>query len=82
MSCDSIRARHVSGPARIVFITFDRGRPEQLWYYIGNGMTGTVVRADCFAGLSDVHLVQRFPEEGLKVLEAEVAAGSDIALHR
>jgi hypothetical protein len=82
LSCDYMKARHVSGPARIVFMTFDKGRPEDLWSYKGNGLTGDLVRVDCFAGLSGARVVQRFPDEGLKVLEAEVAAGSDIVLHR
>ncbi len=82
LSCVSMRARHVTGPARIVFVTFERGRPEDLWYYRGNDISGSIFRAECLDGLSGVHVVQRFPDEGLKVLEAEVAAGSDIVLHR
>jgi hypothetical protein len=81
LSCETIQARHISGPARIVIVTFEKGRSEDL-YYTGNGITGTVLPADCLAGLSDVRVVQSFPDEGLKVLEAEVAAGTNIALRR
>jgi hypothetical protein len=60
----------------MVILTFDKGQPQALWYY----STSQPQRADCFERLPDLHLLQRFPEEGLKVLETRVPAGMRIIL--
>jgi hypothetical protein len=60
----------------MVILTFDEGQPQALWY-ASNSQNR---RADCFERLPDLHLLQSFPEEGLKVLEARVPVGMRIIL--
>ena len=71
---------YMSGPASIVILTFDEGQPLDLWYYSGNGIGGSHLRANCFERLSDLNVLRRFPEEGIKVLEARVGAGERVIL--
>ena len=75
------QATSLSGPARIVMLTFDDGGPQELWDYAGDA-TGRSwhQRVDCFDGLLDLHLLQRFPEEGVKVLETYVPADRCVRL--
>jgi hypothetical protein len=80
LDCIGLKATYLSGPARIVIHSFDDGRPQDLWYYVGNGITGAKVRADCFERLPNLKILQRFPEEGVKVLEARVGAGELVIL--
>jgi hypothetical protein len=80
LSCGRLRATYLSGPARIVILTFDHGQPQELWYYVGNNISGSRLRADCFERLPDLNVLQRFPEEGVKVLEARVGAGRRVVL--
>ena len=68
---------YISGPARVLIHSFDDGQPQELWYYAS---TGRHQRSNCFERLPDVHLLQRFPAEGFKVLEASVAEGQRISL--
>ena len=75
-SCGSLQTKYLSGPARLVILTFDEGGLQALWYY----SNGQHQRADCFERLPDLHLLQRFPEEGLKVLETRVPAGMRVIL--
>jgi hypothetical protein len=75
-SCGRLPAKSLSGPARMIMLTFDEGQPQALWYTAN----GQLQRADCFEQLPDLHLLQRFPEEGLKVLEARVPAGMRVIL--
>jgi hypothetical protein len=60
----------------MVILTFDEGQPQALWYYSNSQHQ----RADCFERLPDPHLLQRFPEDGLKKLEARVPAGMRVIL--
>jgi hypothetical protein len=60
----------------MVILTFDEGQPQALWY----NSNGQHQRADCFERLPGFHLLQRFPEEGLKVLETRVPAGMRVIL--
>jgi len=80
LSCDALRASSVSGPSRLVIVSFDKGAPEDLWYYDGNAESGRFFRADCFERLPHREIRQRFPEEGIKVLEARVDAGQQVIL--
>jgi hypothetical protein len=80
LSCEGLKATHLTGPARFIIITFDEGGPEELWYYMGNGITGGIFRADCFKALPEVRVLRHFPTEGLKVLEARVLATEDVSL--
>jgi hypothetical protein len=75
------QAKSLSGPARIVILTFDDGGPQELWDYAGDATgRGWHQRVDCFDRLLDLHLLQRFPEEGVKVLETRVPADRRIML--
>jgi hypothetical protein len=81
LSCEALVADHVNGPATIVILTFDVGRDEDLWYF-SRSAAGNHRRAGCFERLPGVHLVGRFPAEGVKVLEAHLATGERVALNR
>jgi hypothetical protein len=80
LSCPQLQADRVSGPAHLIVLTFDRGEPHQLWYYSGTQLRGSILPSECFQRLPDLQIVQRFPDEGLKVLEARVAAGQHVVL--
>jgi hypothetical protein len=84
LNCQRLQATYLSGPARIIILTFDDGRPLELWYPVGcmNGMNDKCesLRADCFERLPDLKLLQRFPEERVKVLETRVPAGMRVNL--
>ena len=74
--CKNLQATYLSGPAHIVILTFDNGGPQELWYYRGDAKGSLEPgRADCAERLPDLKLLQRFPEEGVKVLEARLPAG-------
>jgi hypothetical protein len=72
LTCPLLKAKYLDGPARIVILTNDAGESQALWYFRQ--------RADCFEQLPTRHLLQRFPEEGLKVLETRVPAGMRVIL--
>ena len=78
--CSSFK--YLSGPARLVFLTYDAGEPHELWRHGPAYADGSVAhqRVDCFEGLLDLSLLQRFPEEGVKVLEARVPADMRVLL--
>lgn len=80
LSCPLLQAKYVTGPVEIVLQSFDRGEPSELWYYDGNGLTGGLHRSDCFERLPGLRVVQRFPDEGLKVMEARVDSGQRVVL--
>jgi len=80
LSCPMLEAERVTGPAHLIILTFDQGAPDQLWFYAGTGLGGGVLPSDCFQRLPGLRLVQRFPVEGLKVLEARVPAGQRVVL--
>jgi hypothetical protein len=81
LNCDAWQPAYIDGPASLVILTFDQGNPHDLWYYRGNAAAGSLWRARCFEPLaSRLDLVQRFPEEGLKVLQARVGTGERIIL--
>jgi hypothetical protein len=75
------QAKSLSGPARIVMLTLDDGGPQELWSYESHA-TGRSwhQRVDCFDGLLDLYLLQRFPEGGVKVLETRVPADRRVML--
>jgi hypothetical protein len=81
LNCEAVQARYLSGPARVVILTFDEGGPKELWYYmLGDDLRSEHRRADCFERLPDLNLLQRFPDEGVKVLEARVLADARVIL--
>lgn len=81
LNCQWLKATYLSGPAHIVILTFDHGGPQELWYPAGciNDKCERQ-RADCFERLPDLKLLQRFPEEHVKVLETRVPAGMRVNL--
>jgi hypothetical protein len=82
LDCTRWNATRVTGPARVVVLTFNLGEAEQLWYYDGNFLTysGTY-RANCAEQLlPGLKLLKQFPDEGVKVLEARIPAGEQIVL--
>jgi hypothetical protein len=80
LNCEAWQSAYIDGPASLVILTFDKGNPRDLWYYVGN-VSGSFRRAHCFERLAArLDLVQRFPDEGLKVLQARVGAGERIIL--
>jgi hypothetical protein len=81
LDCQAVPATYLSGPAHIVVLTSDHGGPQELWYPTGciNNKCERL-RADCFERLPDLKLLQRFPEEGVKVLETRVPAGIRVNL--
>jgi hypothetical protein len=80
LDCDALQPAYVDGPATFVILTIDRGNPGDLWYWRGNAVAGSLRRAQCFERLGRLEMVQRFPEEGMKVLRANVGAGEQIIL--
>jgi hypothetical protein len=79
VDCNYWKASFINGPAHIVILSADIGRPEQAWYYGGGS---SFVHADCVARLPGVRLVRRFPGEGVKVMEAQIDAGTRVVLDR
>ena len=77
LRCWDLHPEYLTGPARIIILTFDLGEPQELWYFSVDGTK----RADCFEQLPDLQLLNRFPDEGgVKVLEARIAAGRRVTL--
>jgi hypothetical protein len=72
LSCS--RASHLTGPAHLVFLTDNEGEPEDLW------SSDPPPHAECFKALPSRRLLQRFPQERLKVVESRVPAGVRIML--
>ena len=71
LNCENLQQPgYIDGPASLVILTFDQGNPRDLRHYRGNATTGSLRRAERLERLSGRDLVQRFPEEGLKVLRA------------
>jgi hypothetical protein len=80
-NCGGSELRYFEGPVRILIFTFDEGEPDQVWRYNGNSTLGFRSRAACFERLPGRHLLRRFPDEGMKLLEATVARGQRISLN-
>src|SRR5215510_2653976 len=57
LNCSYSQATYINGPAHIVFLTSDKGGPQELWVYIGraNG-GGGLYPTDCFERLPDLKL--------------------------
>jgi hypothetical protein len=80
-NCGGSEPRYFEGPVRILILTFDEGAPDEVWGYRGNSTFGFRSRAPCFDRLPGRRLVRRFPDEGMKLLEASVAPGQRISLN-
>jgi hypothetical protein len=79
LNCEYLQPASIytTGPARILIHSFDDGEAHELWYF---GVNGRHEPARCFDRFTRVQLLQRFPHEGLKVLEARVAEGQRVVL--
>ena len=75
--CDSVWVMRVTGPVRLMILAADLGGPLQELYFDASLEQG---RAECYERLPPFDLVQRFPDEGLKLLHVEIPAGVRIAL--
>jgi hypothetical protein len=75
----TFRASYVSGPARILIVALDPlgGRGEDLFLFTA---WAKPERADYLERLPDLRLLARFPEENIKILEANVPAGMLVTL--
>jgi len=76
-----LRATYVSGPARILIAIQDHA-PGALTAVAWYGHYDKRWTADYFQNLSDVRLLQTFPKEEIRVVEALVADGDRIALKK
>src|SRR5262245_22341891 len=76
--CDPFLFSRLTGPAKMLLFVADRGGPLQELYWFEGSREPT--RAHCYERLPPFQLVQRFPEEGLKLLEVEIPDGMRVAL--
>lgn len=80
----SLRASYVTGPAHILIVTVDPpgAAPDAIYAEYWPGYKEKLRPVNYFEHLPDLHLLRRFPEENVKVLEARIPDGSRIALNR
>ena len=78
-SLEGLRASYVSGPARILIMAGESPfeEPVEALYSLGK-----IRRVGYFEDFPDLHLLKRFPEEHVKILEARIPDGSRIPLNR
>jgi hypothetical protein len=76
-SCPKLAASHLTGPAQLLVLAEYRGEDQR--FYWSNGVTAPQF-AKCFSRLPRLNVVQRFPDEGLYVLQGTVAPGTRVAL--
>ena len=76
---EGLRASYVSGPARILIMAGESPfeEPVEALYSLGK-----IRRVGYFEDFPDLHLLKRFPEEHVKILEARIPDGSRIPLNR
>jgi hypothetical protein len=76
-----LQASYVTGPASVLIAVQDfwEGSLSEVSWYMHYG---NIRRGDYFRDLPGLHLVQTFPEEGIKILEASVPAGARIDLYK
>jgi hypothetical protein len=75
--CARLRATHVSGPARVIVLARDHGGPPEELQWSG---PHRLQRVDCLERLPALRLIQRFPDEQLKVMEARIPQGVRVEL--
>jgi hypothetical protein len=73
-----LKSTYVTGPAEIFVVAWDAGGADKDLYW--RIVDGAPRRSEELAGLNNFHLVQRFPAEQMKILEAEVPASTRIGL--
>ena len=76
---EDLNSPSVSGPTRILIFVVEpfEGPVEAVYWLDGHGQPQP---ANNFAGVSDLHLLKRFPEEKIKILELRVPAGTRTTL--
>lgn len=77
--CEKLQASYVSGPAHILITASDLGGPLQELHWFST--TGKPLRVDCFETLPDLHLLTKFPDEKVKILETWIPDGSRVFLN-
>ena len=77
-SCRALRATHLTGSARLLVLATDPPGDRQEFYW-STGF-GQPRHADCFDRLPPLRLIQRFPDEGLEILEGAVPDGVRVTL--
>jgi hypothetical protein len=75
--CEQLRASYVNGPARLILFVTDTGGPVNEVEVSRRNRAGT---SECLDKLPDLKLVRQFPDEQMKVLEAEIPAGRRVQL--
>ena len=80
VDCDDVL--DASGPATVIIHTFDLGRPEEVWSTDGTAFVGKNIPESCWSVLPNLRLLEHFPDEGLKVLEARIDANQHLVLRR
>jgi len=76
---EDLRSSYVTGAARIVILAEESAPSADTslqWYR----SWGKAVPAHYFESVPGLHLLRRFPEENIKILEAEIPAGTKIEL--
>jgi len=77
-SCRALKATHVTGPARLLVLATEQHQERREFYWATT--FGEPRHADCFDRLPPLRLLQRFPDEGLEVLEGTVPDGVRVTL--
>jgi hypothetical protein len=74
--CELLRASYISGPLQMLIFVEDRGGPldQVQWSARPTGYR------DCLADLPGLTLIRHFPDERLKVLQAEIPRGARVQL--
>ena len=77
---EHFKSSHVTGPTRILVMVLDPfPTPDTALYWLTS--YGKAKPAPYFEPVSDLHLIRRFPDEKIKVLEANIPAGVRIELN-
>ena len=77
-SCRALNATYLKGPAELLVLASDRGSEQEFYWTNELGAFGS---ADCFNRLQPaLSVVQRFPDEKLRVLRGFVPAGTEVNL--
>ncbi|MFL6514014.1 MAG: hypothetical protein ACJ8M1_03230 [Chthoniobacterales bacterium] len=73
------RATYINGPARVLIVAedFSGGPPEAVSWWTHYGK---LMRADFFKEVPNLRLLEKFPDENVKVLEAWIPAGEHVPL--
>ena len=77
-SCDRPWFTHAAGPAHVFVFAVDWNGPVQELYAFANDVPGE--RAECYERLPPFRLLQRFPNEELKLAEFDLPSGSRVEL--